>query len=351
MTTTGEPKVLSPRTVRAYAGDWALFTDWCASTGESALPADPATVARFLGGCPAAPATLRRRVAAVDHQHTAAGHPRPGESAAVRAAIGRPVILADPAPAGMTEQVAAALRGLPSHGWTRGMFGRRDRCLLVLSQLAGVPYQQLATLTVGDITLIEGTAMIRSTGGAWELPPAHDGLLCGPCAITRWARALDLEIIAVSPRVLAASIRKAVPVTDRSPHLCRSTRPVSSATLAMPLLTPIDQWGYTPFPPQRLTPHSLSRRVRDLLAGDLGAHRDLPIGGEDTDTQAPAPVPVVVQRAVYTEHDWHVALARRRADRVRVLELDGVLADVEQRAAELDRRMADFLAVNGESNA
>ena len=30
---------------------------------------------------------------------------------------------------------------LPSHGWTHGMFGRRDRCLLVLSQLAGVPYQ------------------------------------------------------------------------------------------------------------------------------------------------------------------------------------------------------------------
>ena len=129
--------MLSPRTVRAYAADWALFTDWCAITGSRELPADPDTVARFLGDCPAAPATLRRRVAAIDHHHTAAGHPRPGESAAVRAAIGRPVILADPAPLGMTDQVAAALRGLPSHGWTRGMFGRRDRCLLVLSQLAG----------------------------------------------------------------------------------------------------------------------------------------------------------------------------------------------------------------------
>jgi len=113
------------------------------------------------------------------------------------------------------------------------------------------------------------------------------------------------------------------------------------------LLTPIDQWGYTPFPPQRLAPHSLSRRVRDILAGDLGAHRDLPIDDEDTNTQTPAPVPVM-ERRVYTEHDWHVALARRQADRVRVLELDGVLADVEQRAAELDRRMAEFLAVNSE---
>jgi hypothetical protein len=72
-----------------------------------------------------------------------------------------------------------------------------------------------------------------------------------------------------------------------------STRPLQPATLAVPLLTPIDQWGYVPFPPQRLSPHSLSRRVRDLLAGDLGAHRDLPVDGEDTDTPTPTPVPVV----------------------------------------------------------
>ena len=37
-----------------------------------------------------------------------------------------------------------------------------------------------------------------------------------------------------------------------------------------PLLPPIDQWGALPLPLQRLSPHSLSRRVRDLLAGDLG---------------------------------------------------------------------------------
>ena len=123
----------------------------------------------------------------------------------------------------MTDQVVAALCGLPSHGWTRGMFGRRDRCLLVLSQLGGVPYQQMANLTVGEVTLIEGTATIRSQAGSWEIRPADDGLLCGPCAVTRWVRALDMEVTAVSPRVLARSIRKAAPVTGRSSHLCRST--------------------------------------------------------------------------------------------------------------------------------
>ncbi|MEP6562954.1 MAG: hypothetical protein ABJD68_17980, partial [Nakamurella sp.] len=293
----------SPATVRTYARDWDLFTDWCTVTGRSALPAEPATVVAFLRDCPAALGTQRRRVTAIDHQHSNCGHPKPGESSAVRAVIGRhsaePVDTADPNPAA----VDAALRLLPSHGWTRGMFGRCDRCLLVLSQLARVPYQHLATRTAGDITLLEGTARIRSDAGTWELRPGDNALLCGPCAVTRWLRALEVEITAPSTRVLANRIRKAPPVTDRSPHLCRSTRPLSPETLDAPLLVSIDQWGYVPFPPLRLTPHSLSRRVRDLLAGDLGAHRQLPIDGdEDTEPETPAPAPVV-RRGVYSRED------------------------------------------------
>jgi hypothetical protein len=87
MTTTGETKGLSPRTLQAYAGDWALFTDWCTTTGNWELPADPDTVTRFLSDCPAAPSTLRRRVAAIDHHHRAAGYPGPGESVMVRTAL------------------------------------------------------------------------------------------------------------------------------------------------------------------------------------------------------------------------------------------------------------------------
>ena len=139
-TSTDEPaRVLSARTLRTYAADWALFTDWCAATDVATLPADPRVVVEFLEGCPAAPATSRCRVAAIDHHHTVHGYQRPGESVLVRAALGRPT----GEPFQPTERdrdaVQAALRGLPSHGWTAGMFGRRDRCLVVLSQLAGVP--------------------------------------------------------------------------------------------------------------------------------------------------------------------------------------------------------------------
>ena len=115
-------RVLSARTRAAYASDWALFTDHCAVDGSRALPADPQSVVDFLNSCPAAPATRRRRVAAIDHHHTATGYARPGESVAVRAALGRPT--GEPFHPTQTdrEAVQAALRGLPSHGWTAGMF-------------------------------------------------------------------------------------------------------------------------------------------------------------------------------------------------------------------------------------
>jgi hypothetical protein len=117
---------------------------------------------------------------------------------------------------------------------------------------------------------------------------------------------------------------------------------LSPTTLDVPLLTPIDQWGYTPFPPQRLTPHSLSRRVRDLLAGDLGAHRDLPVDDEDTDTQTPAPVPLM-EGKVYSSEDSQRAWTRRRADLNDLAGLEDLLDQVDARAKELAQRTAAIL--------
>ena len=179
------PRAWSARTLRTYAADWALFTDWCAATDTTALPADPQTVVDFLTGCPAAPATSRCRVAAIDHHHAAAGYQRPGESVAVRAALGRPTGEPFHPTQRDKEAVDTALRGLPSHGWTQGMFGRRDRCLVVLSQLAGVPYRHLATLTAGDIIVAGGVATIRSLAGEWTIGADGDVVLCGSCAVTR----------------------------------------------------------------------------------------------------------------------------------------------------------------------
>ena len=67
------------------------------------------------------------------------------------------------------------------------MFGRRDRCLLVLSQLASIPYKDLALLTAGMVNVADGAA---SAAGAITLTATDSPVLCGPCAITRWLRVL-----------------------------------------------------------------------------------------------------------------------------------------------------------------
>ena len=161
------------------------------------------------------------------------------------------------------------------------MFGRRDRCLLALPQLAGVPYKHLATMTAGDITLTDGVATITSPAGRWSLLPNDDALLCGPCAIARWVRVVDLAVTKISTNVLKAAVGKTERLTDASPHLCRSNKKLNKATTTAPLIPPINQWGALPFPLEPMTPHSLSQRVRDILAGDLGAHRDLPVNQDD----------------------------------------------------------------------
>ena len=273
------------------------------------MPADPGTVLFFLTDCPP---------------------PRPPSGGGLRPSItitprlvmrgrgvgrgpgrARPTGPGRIAGRGMSEEVAAALRGLPSHGWARGMFGRRDRCLLVLSQLAGVPYKHLAALTAGDITLTAGTATISANAGTWTLLPGDDALLCGSCAVVRWLRVLDLVVTRPGKRDLAKALKKAKAVTGGSAHLCRSTRGMDAATMIVPLLPPIDQWGYIPFSVQRLTPHSLSRRVRDLLAGDLGARRDLPVDTDEAPA-TPAKAPPLVPRAEYKREDAQRACAPPR---------------------------------------
>ena len=239
-------RVLSARTRAAYAGDWALFTDHCAVNGLQPLPADPQSVIDFLQECPAAPATQRCRVAAIDHHHTAAALDRPGESAAVRAALGRPTGEPFHPTKADREAVEAALRGLPSHGWTQGMFGRRDRCLLVLSQLAGVPYQHLAALTAGGLHVADGVATIRSPAGEWTLRPGDDAVSCGSCAVTRWLKVLDLAVTKPSTKTIARALKKASAVDHRSPHVCHTGPVLADTTKAVPLLPPIDQWCRLP---------------------------------------------------------------------------------------------------------
>jgi hypothetical protein len=201
-------------------------------------------------------------------------------------------------------------------------------------------------MTAGDVTVVVGTATVENPVGAWTVGADPDPVVCAPCAITRWLQILNLVVTRPSNHDIASALKRAKTQTSGSPHLCRSTRALDHATLAVPLLPPIDQWGYVPFPVQRLTPHSMSRRVRDLLSGDLGAHRDMPVDADaEPETPAPAhPTP----RTGYSRQDRQRAWARRQSDLTNIAGIEEVPDQIDARAKELQQRTAAILAAEAD---
>jgi hypothetical protein len=317
-------KVLSASTRAGYAADWALFTDWCLATDRAALPADWATVAAFTAGCPGAPATIRRRLAAIAHHHRTAGHPAPADPGREARPPSRELI--DRA------QVDMLMRLLPSHGWLGGLFGRRDRALLTLAAHTLIPYRQLPRLTVGQLRIVDDVATVTdSRGVAHVVEAATDPVLCGPCALVRWRRVLDTE---VTHKRVKKLLKDAEEVTPDSHHSCQAPKPFDDRTLDAPLFPPINQWGQLPYPIEPMSPHSTSRLARQADTG-LAHHRvlddDQPAGSVGGGPAAVATAPVVT-RLMY---DWESA-NQRKIDAVQQLApLADALDDIDIRIDEL----------------
>jgi len=326
----------------AASAEWALFADWCAVTGHDPLPATPETVLMFFSDCAAAAGTFARRLTAIDAAHRAAGVAPPERTGQVRDVLrGRPArpVRQELNPA----QVEAALRRLPSHGWINGWFGRRDRALLVLAQ-AGVPYRRIAALTAGDITLTDTVATITTTIGLVTLYPDEDPVVCGPCALVRWLRALHLAVTKPSTRTLAFAIDRAPAVDGASPHLCRSRRPLPQLIGGVPLLPPIDPRGYLAINPLPLSPHSVSHLARGNTTGPGVVHRVDPQTPDEPQPPPPPATPVVPPPTPYTAGDWEQAVARRRADQAHLRGVDRALDEMDRSAADLNRRILALLA-------
>jgi len=326
----------------AASAEWALFADWCAVTGHDSLPATPETVLMFFSDCAAAAGTFARRLTAIDAAHRAAGVAPPERTGQVRDVLrGRPArpVRQELNPA----QVEAALRRLPSHGWINGWFGRRDRALLVLAQ-AGVPYRRIAALTAGDITLTDTVATINTTIGLVTLYPDEDPVVCGPCALVRWLRALHLAVTKPSTRTLAFAIDRAPAVDGASPHLCRSRRPLPQLIGGVPLLPPIDPRGYLAINPLPLSPHSVSHLARGNTTGPGVVHRVDPQTPDEPQPPPPPATPVVPPPTPYTAGDWEQAVARRRADQAHLRGVDRALDEMDRSAADLNRRILALLA-------
>ena len=78
-------------TRKALLADQRVFTAWCEAAGAQPLPASPQTVARFVDEMAEVkkPATVRRYVSSIAHQHRAAELDNPAKSNVVRLALKR----------------------------------------------------------------------------------------------------------------------------------------------------------------------------------------------------------------------------------------------------------------------
>ncbi len=329
--------------IPVVAGEWLLFLDWCAVSGSQPLPLELETVTAFLKDCPAKPATWTKRVRAIDAAARAAGFPTLVKTDELRDVLrGRP---ARPVRQTVTaERVEAALRALPSQGWTQGWFGRRDRALLVVAHVAGLSYRQIARLTVGDITFTaDGAARVSTAAGPVTIQPVGDPIACGPCALARWVEAMDL---AVTFQRVGDVLEGAPQVTPKSAHTCTTPPSPNRLTMNTALLAPADQWGATAIEPDPLRPWSLSRLARDHGAGRHPPHRIIrrrraPLEQPRLMQQDEAePVP---ERRPYTQADWQAGVDRRNADRERLASLDVLLDDLDEKAKELERRSRELL--------
>ena len=226
-----------------------------------------------------------------------------------------------------------ALRVIPSHGWTAGLFGRRDRALLTLAAMTAVQYRQLAGMTAGQITIGGGRAMVTDPAGhTVEVDADQDPLVCGPCALARWQRIVDVDVRPDKQAHLPTLLGRAKAVTAASLHQCGQPEPIHPRTAGAALFPPINQWGHFPYPIRPMSRHAAATLTRQAETG-LTAHRRVDVGdfldvleAKPTEPAEPLAVPV---------WDWAAANRRKKEAVEQLAPLGVALDDLEARINEL----------------
>ena len=343
-----------------YRYDWALFADWCAAFQAVALPADPLALASFLDENPAARATQRRRVAAINWVHTATGYPAPGSARAIRQVLSVRATKRDD----LTRAATQAMVALPTSGWPQGMFGRRDALLLVLHCINGVSATEVGYLQRSDVTY-DGKIVVVGGGHDLQLHPARDNPQRCPVAIyLRWARLQAFFDRYPSNRVLARSLIRSHENADGTAE-SYGTLPALRENQDGPLLPSFDQWGH--FAAVRRDRRGLSGRA---VAAIVAAHLTGAASSRHTRSESLDPRPtareakaeefspsrgdgfeVGIEGVELTPDElneqYEAAIARKYAD-VRALgDLDDAFEEIDRKAEAILGRTEELLAQLG----
>lgn len=274
-------------------------------------------------------------MAAIEHHHRAAGLHITREAADPDLKA-RPPRLREPLD---PDLVNAALRLLPSRGWTAGMFGRRDKALLVLAASTDLPYRELAVMRVGQLEVTDGVAGVTDTAGELHLIEANsDSVLCGPCALIRWRRIIDTEVRGTSAQGMADLFRNAPQITAASRHPCHAPKPIRDKTLPVPLFPPINQWGHLPSPINPMTRRATSTLARQIHTG-IPAHRDLNLDAVIDVTNPPSvAAQVQADTAPRPVYDWATANQKKKDAVAQLASLSATMDEMDTRINALLER-------------
>lgn len=182
---------LASSTRAAYAYDWIRFVDFCKTRHVEALPAEPSTIAAWIGhrAFHAAPSSIERSLVAIGFEHRRHGLDDPTRAPEVRQ---------------VRSGLARASRGRAQHKATPILFddlrammkvcsiaavGIRDRALLALGWTTGARRSEIVSLNVGDLYSSDDgytvTFRVTKTGKqrVADIPRLDNGFVD---AIDRW---------------------------------------------------------------------------------------------------------------------------------------------------------------------
>ncbi|MEU5666527.1 tyrosine-type recombinase/integrase [Streptomyces longwoodensis] len=171
-------------TRRGYAGDWARFTAWCASTGRQALPATGDTLTEYMTHLKSqdkSPATMDRALASIAVAHAAAELPKPSTAGARRVLKGHETERKKSKdPHRRPRRAAAAtppvLRKMVAATDTATAIGRRDVAALLLGFALAARRSELRLLDWSDLEEVEEGLAVE----IWRPKVNHTGPLGVP---------------------------------------------------------------------------------------------------------------------------------------------------------------------------
>ena len=292
---------------------------------------------------------MRGGVTAISHLHRRYGHPSPTGHPEVkqwlRLAAG---LLAEPEPTVSTERIAQLLRQIPTTGWPAGLFGRRDRMLLITRYTADLTRTQLSALTTEHLSVDPDKLTITLDTDTFTLPRTAEPATCPGCAWILWRRMLQLLAHHAAARRLTDTLRHAIPLTDTGGHRCAHLKDRAFSN-PMPIFLPMNRWGATAVTPTPISNRSISTLTTGYLTGGAPQRPDLhpPVVSTAAEQERPAP-PVVSPTDLRTATERYLrGLEQRRRDVADLADVRNILAHVDHAPADLDARIRTWRSSTG----